>query len=67
MNKNIGIADRIIRILFAVVVAILFYTEIISGTLGIILLVAGGILLLTSIINFCPIYAMLGIRSSPKE
>jgi len=67
MKKNMGMADRIVRILFAVVVAILFYAEVISGTLGIVLVVAGGVLLLTSVINFCPIYAIFGIRTCPKD
>ena len=67
MKKNMGMADRIIRILFAVVVTILFVAEVVTGTLGIVLLVAGGVLLLTSVINFCPIYAVLGIRSCPKN
>lgn len=67
MKKNMGMADKIIRILFAVTVAILFYAEVITGALGITLVVVGGVLLLTSIINFCPLYAIFGIRSCPKD
>lgn len=63
MKKNMGTADRTIRILIAVIVAALFFTEIISGTLGIILLVLAGIFVLTSFISFCPLYAPFGIST----
>ena len=56
MKKNMGTADRIIRVIIAAVIAILFFTDIISGTLGIVLLVLGVIFLLTSFISFCPLY-----------
>lgn len=67
MKKNLGSIDRIIRILFAVVVAVLFFTNVISGTLGIVLLVVGGVLLATSFINFCPLYSIFGISSCPVK
>lgn len=58
-----GSADRIIRVLIAAVIAILYMNGIISGTLGIVLLVLGGIFVATSLINFCPIYAILGVST----
>jgi len=61
MKKNMGIADRIIRTIIAVVIVVLYITSIISGTLGIILLIFSCILLLTSIIGFCPLYLPFGI------
>ena len=63
MNKNMGTIDRIIRVLIAVVVALLYFTGNISGTPGIILLVVAGIFLLTSVIRFCPLYLPLGIKT----
>lgn len=63
MKKNMGMADRSIRILIALVIAVLFYMEIITGTLGIILLVAAGVFVLTSMISFCPLYTLLGINT----
>ncbi|NVK64501.1 MAG: DUF2892 domain-containing protein [Flavobacteriales bacterium] len=63
MKKNMGSADRIIRVLIAAVVAVLFFTGIIEGILGIVLLVAAGIFLLTSLISFCPLYAPFGINT----
>jgi hypothetical protein len=67
MKRNLGIVDRVLRIAYAVVVAILFFTNVISGTTGIILLVVGGILALTSLSSFCPIYWILGWKTSKKE
>lgn len=68
MRKNMGTADRIIRVVIAAIVGILFFTGIISGTLGIVLLVLAGIFVLTSMISFCPLYAPFGISScSVKE
>ena len=62
-----GGADRIIRIIIAIVVGVLYYTETISGTLGTVLLVLAGVFLLTSFINFCPLYTVLGINTGKKE
>jgi hypothetical protein len=67
MKKNLGNLDRVLRIGFFVLVAILFFTKVISGTSGIILLVAGIILALTSVVSFCPIYWALGWRTVNKE
>jgi hypothetical protein len=67
MKSNVGSADKIIRILLAIVIAVLYFTKVISGTTGIILLVLGGIFLLTALINFCPIWAMLGISTKAKK
>ena len=66
MKKNMGLIDRIIRILIAVVVAILYFTDVIQGTPGIVLLVLSGILTLTSIIGLCPLYMPFGISTKKK-
>ena len=63
MKKNMGNVDKIVRVLIAVVIAILFFTKVISGTLGIVLLVLGGVFLLTSLVGFCPLYAPFGIKT----
>lgn len=67
MKANMGTADKIIRILLAIVVVILYYTDQISGTAAIILLIVAGIFILTSIVGFCPIYRVFGISSNKKE
>jgi len=67
MKKNMGNTDKIIRILVAIVIAGLFFTNIISGTLGIILLVLAGVFVLTSLISFCPLYTLVGVNTCPKD
>jgi len=67
MKKNLGTTDRIVRIIIAAAVSILYFTHIISGTLGIVLLAVAAILLLTSLISFCPLYRMLGLQSSATK
>lgn len=66
MKKNLGGADRIIRVLLFVVVLILFLTNQVTGTLAYVLLGATGVLLITSLINFCPIYSIFGISTNKK-
>ena len=58
-----GNADRIIRLLLAVVVAVLYFTNVITGTLGIVLLVVAGVFVLTSLISFCPLYTLIGLNT----
>jgi len=67
MNKNISSADRIIRIIIFIATAILYFTHTVTGTWGIVLFAVGSVLLLTSVINFCPIYAILGISTRSKK
>jgi len=67
MKKNMGNTDKIIRILLAVVVAILYFTNVIPGVLGIILMALAGIFVLTSLISFCPLYAPFGISTCATE
>jgi hypothetical protein len=67
MKKNMGNADRIIRILVAVVFAVLYFTNVVTGTLGIILLVLGAVFVLTSVVSFCPLYLPIGLSTRKKE
>jgi len=67
MKKNMGTVDRILRILIAAVVIVLFFMDIIGATLAIILLVASGIFLLTSFIGFCPLYLPFGIKTNKAK
>ena len=67
MKKNMGSADRIIRIVAAIVFAVLYFTGTVTGAFGIILIVLGGIFVVTSLIGFCPLYTLVGINSCPKK
>jgi hypothetical protein len=66
MKKNMGTIDKVIRILVAVAIAILFFTKLLTGTLGIVLLVLAAISALASLISFCPLYLPLGINTGAK-
>ena len=66
MKKNMGTIDKVIRILVAVVIAVLFYTNVITGLLGIVLMVLGAIFVVTSLISFCPLYLPFGINTGKK-
>lgn len=67
MNKNIGITDKIIRIFLSVIIAVLFLTNVISGILGLVLLLFAAILLLTAFFSFCPTYRLIGIKSCSDD
>ena len=67
MKKNIGTIDKVVRILIAVAVAVLYFTNIVSGTLGVVLLVLAGVLVLTSLVGICPLYLPFGLSTSKKE
>ena len=67
MKKNMGGTDRKIRIVIAIIAAILYFTGTVPGILGIILLVVAGVFLLTSFLNFCPLYTVLEINTKNKD
>jgi hypothetical protein len=63
MKKNMGSTDKVIRLSVAAVLAALYFTGTVTGTLGIVALVAAGVFTLTSLVSFCPIYPILGINT----
>lgn len=67
MKQNMGTLDKVVRILAAVVIAVLYFTNQISGTTAIILLILAGVFILTSFISFCPLYLPFGISTRKKE
>ncbi|SDL13839.1 Protein of uncharacterised function (DUF2892) [Sphingobacterium mizutaii] len=67
MKTNMGPQDKTIRIIIAVIIAVLFFTKVISGTLAIVLLVVAGVFVLTSLIGFCPLYSILGISTCKRK
>jgi hypothetical protein len=66
MKPNMGTSDKVVRILVAIVIAGLYFANIISGTLAIILLVLAGVFILTSFMSFCPLYLPFGISTRKK-
>ncbi|MFO7657003.1 MAG: DUF2892 domain-containing protein [Bacteroidales bacterium] len=67
MKKNMGTIDKVVRILIAIVIAVLYFTNVISGTLAIVLLIIAGIFILTGFIGFCPLYLPFGINTAKKK
>jgi len=67
MKKNMGTVDKIIRILVAVIVVVLYFTHVISGILAIILLALSAIFVVTSLLSFCPLYLPFGLSTRKKE
>jgi hypothetical protein len=67
MKSNMGSTDKAIRIVLAIVFAGLYITKLVEGTIGLALLVIGGVFLLTSVISFCPLYTLLGMNTSEKK
>lgn len=63
MKKNMGKTDRIIRITIAVIIAVLYFMNVISGTWAIVLGVLALVFVLTSFISFCPLYLPFGIST----
>jgi len=63
MKSNMGIIDRIIRLIAVIVIAILYFTEVIDGTLALILGIIAVIFAITSFVRFCPLYYVFGIKT----
>ena len=67
MKKNMGTADRIIRILVAFAIIALYFGHVITGVLALVLLIVAAIFFLTSLVSFCPLYWPFGIRTLKKK
>ena len=67
MKNNMGSTDKIIRVIIAAIFAILYFTNTVTGTLGIVLLVLAGVFVLTSLVSFCPLYTLFGFSSCPVK
>ncbi len=67
MKVNMGSADRVIRVIIAVIFAALYFTGTVPGTLGLVLTIAGVVFLLTSFMGFCPLYTIFGISTAKKQ
>lgn len=66
MKSNMGLPDRIIRVLLATIPPVLYFSDLISGTTALVLLGVTGVLLITSLVSFCPLYAFFGINTEKK-
>lgn len=67
MKKNMSNTDRVVRFILAAIFGVLYFTGTVTGTLGIVLLVLGGVFVLTSLVSSCPLYSLFGISTCPVE
>ncbi|MBL7684126.1 MAG: DUF2892 domain-containing protein [Flavipsychrobacter sp.] len=67
MKQNVGSADKIIRILLAIVFMTLFMTDTVTGTPGLVLVTLAVVFVLTSLVGFCPIYRIIGVSTCPAK
>jgi len=67
MKKNMGTVDKVIRIVVAAIILVLWFTHVVTGTLAVILLILAGILVVTSLIGTCPLYMLFGLSTRKKR
>jgi len=67
MKQNMGTIDRVIRIALALIVAILYFTDQLSGLAAIVLGIFAIVFLLTSLVGVCPLYTVLGIKTTKNK
>jgi len=67
MKPNMGTADRIIRLALAAIMAALYFTGTVTGTIGVVLIVFAGVFTLTSLVSFCPLYTLVGINTCSSK
>lgn len=63
MKKNMGSTDKTIRLILAALFAVLFFTNVVTGVFGYVLLALGVVFALTSLVGFCPLYAIVGLST----
>lgn len=66
MKANMGPVDRLVRVLLAAVAVVLYHKGLVTGTLGMLLLILAGVFVVTSLIRSCPLYTLFGINTRPR-
>lgn len=67
MKLNMGSPDRIVRILIAIIIAVLLFTNVVQGALAVILGIIAIIFVVTSVIGFCPLYVLFGLSTKKHK
>ena len=67
MKKNMGMVDKVVRVVVAAVIVVLYFMEIVSGTLGVVLLVLAAVFVVTSLVGFCPLYTLFVMSTNKSE
>jgi len=63
MKKNVGKTDRVVRIILAIILAVLSYSGVVTGTVATVFLVLAAVFVITAVLSFCPIYAIVGLST----
>lgn len=63
MHRNEGNADRILRLVVAAAALVVSFIVGVSSVLGIILIVVAAVMVLTSLVGFCPLYRIVGVST----
>ncbi len=67
MKKNMGLVDKIMRFIVAIGLSLLYYFDIITGTVALVFLIFSIFLVITSFVSFCPMYVPLNVSTRKKE
>lgn len=67
MKKNMGTPDRVIRLLLAAILGLMYFGNFVTGIAGIVMLVLAAVFVLTSLVGFCPLYTPFGISTCRVE
>lgn len=67
MKKNMGSYDKLIRLLVAIALIILYYKGILAGVLGVAALLIALVFTITSLLSFCPLYTLFGVNTCKSE
>ena len=64
MKTNESTLDRVLRVIFGLLLLVLFFLQVLTGTLGVISVIIGALLLITGLVGFCPLYTLLKIKTN---
>ena len=67
MKNNMGSTDKVIRLIAAAAIVLLYAFNIVSGVLGIVLIIVAAVFALTSFLSFCPLYTIFGASSRRED
>jgi len=67
MKKNMGSADRAIRLIIATLIVTLYFTNVLTGALAVILLILAAVFAVTSLAGNCPLYSLVGFHTSKTK
>ncbi len=67
MKQNVGTIERIVRGIIGIVAIAAYFLGWVQGTVAIVALVVGIVMLFTAIVGWCPPYAIFGINTAKKD